>query len=163
MDPEVATSDDERRARRAARIFRLAFYPLAAIVAAVLLLGREPAVGKPVTTKFGATSQGREFKLGLDEKGRVAAFDTSLGAICPRGSLIEMPWNVQPADNVPFERDGDRLRVRETGDGWTLSLDGRVDERGRMTGKLKLVVRIEPKRSAAYDCVSPDVTFRAGV
>jgi hypothetical protein len=134
---------------------------LAAVLAAVLI-GRGGGPGEPVATKFGATTQGREFKLGLDEDGRPAAFATSIGAICPRGTLIEMPWDLGPGDNVPFQRRGDRLRVRERGDGWRLSLDGRVGERGGLRGRLELVVRVKPERGAAYDCTSPGVTFRAG-
>jgi len=163
VDPELAVSPEAvRRARRAARIARLVFYPLAAVVAAVLLLGREEAAGKPVTTKYGATAQGRQFELGLDGKGRPAAFATSVGAICPRGSLIEMPWALGPDDAVPFERDGDRLRVREQGDGWKLALDASVGERGGLRGTVSLVVRITPKRAPAYDCASERIAFSAG-
>ncbi len=162
MDPEAVSPEAARRLRRATRIVRLAIYPLAAVLIAVLLLGREQAVGKPVTTKYGATTQGRQFKLGLDSGGRPAAFDTSIGAVCPRGSLIEMPWSLGRDDNVDFERDGDRLRVHEHGDGWKLALDARMSENGGLRGKLSLVVRIKPKRGTAYDCSSPHVTFTAG-
>jgi hypothetical protein len=152
----------QRRARRAARIVRFAFYPLVVALAAVLLLGRDHAAGKPVTTKLGATTQGREFKLGLDKKGRPAAFDTALLAICPSGRTIGMPWSPTDGDPVRFERDGDRVRVQESGDGWKLALDGRMTDGGGLRGAVSLVVHVTPKTKPAYDCASPHVRFFAG-
>jgi hypothetical protein len=146
----------------ATRIFRVALFALAAVLAAALLIGRDHAAGKPVTTKLGATTQGREFKLGLDAKGRPAAFDTTLLANCPTGRQIGMPWNPADGDPVRFERDGDRLRVQESGDGWKLVLDGRTTEAGGLRGGLSLVVHVTPKTKPAYDCTSPNVRFFAG-
>ena len=162
MEPALPTSDDARRARRVARIVRLAFYPLAALLAAVLLLGRDEAAGKPVTTKYGATTQGRAFELGLDADGRPGAFSTEVSASCPDGTQIAMPWDPSDGDPVPFERDGDRLRVAERGDGWELALDARVGERGGLRGTVSLVVHVKPERRAAFECRSPGVRFSAG-
>src|SRR4051794_31909399 len=117
-EPEAITEADERRARRTGRWLRFAFYPLAAVLAAVLLLGRDEAAGAPVTTKFGSTTQGRQFELGLDKDGRVATFSTHVVATCPNGHRITMEWDPTDGDPVRFERDGDRLRVAERGDGW---------------------------------------------
>src|SRR5215208_2147198 len=65
---------------RGLRIARLALLPLVVVLAAVLLLGRGDAAGKTVTTKLGVTTQGREFRLGLDSDGRVSRFSTALSA-----------------------------------------------------------------------------------
>ena len=154
---------DERQAHRAAKLLRLAFYPLAALLIAVLLLGRgDDAAGKAVSTKLGATTQGREFKLGLDAKGRPAAFATEIIALCPNHTTVGMPGDPDAQDGVAVERDGDRLRVKESGDGWALTLDGTVREGGALRGTLSLVVHIRPKRGASYDCTSPHVRFFAG-
>jgi hypothetical protein len=161
-EPEAITEADERRARRAGRWVRLAFYPAAAVLAAVLLLGRDQAAGAPVTTKFGSTNQGRQFELGLDEKGRVATFDTHVIATCPSGRQVAMPWDPVDGDPVPFERDGDRLRVTESGDGWKLGLDARSTGKGGLRGKLTLVVHVRPKTRAPFDCTARGVTFFAG-
>jgi hypothetical protein len=154
---------DERQARRAAKLLRLVFYPLAALLLAVLLLGRgDDAAGKPVTTKRGVTTQGREFTLGVDSHGRPSAFSTKLLAICPNGSMIGMTWDPSVADGVPFTRDGDSLRVQESGDGWKLSLDGTVAKDGSTRGHVSLIVHITPKSKPAFDCTSPHVRFFAG-
>jgi hypothetical protein len=162
-EPAAITDADERNARRAGRWLRFAFYPLAAVLAAVLLLGRDEAAGAPVTTKFGSTNQGRQFEVGLDKKGRVATFDTDVVATCPSGHRIAMPWNPIDGDPVRFERDGDRLRVAERGDGWALGLDARSTGKGGLRGKLTLVVHVKPKTRAPFDCTAPGVTFSAGL
>jgi hypothetical protein len=161
-EPEAITDADERRARRAGRWVRLAFYPLAAVTAAALLLGRDEAAGAPVTTKFGATDQGRQFELDLDEDGRVAAFDTNVVATCPSGRQIVMQWDPGDGDPVRFERDGDRLRVAERGDGWALGLDARRTGAAGLRGTLTLVVHVKPKTRAPFDCAARDVSFFAG-
>jgi hypothetical protein len=157
-EPDVITEADERHARRAGRWIRFAFYPAAAVLAAVLLLGRDHAAGAPVTTKYGATTQGRVFKLGLDKQGRVAAFDTELVALCPNGHTITMPWSPAEREGVHFRRDGDDLRVTERGEGWEQELDAST-EGGGLSGTMKLVVHVTPKTRAAFDCVSKHLRF----
>src|SRR4051794_11640946 len=142
---------------------RLSILPLAAVLALVLFLGRgDDAAGKPVTTKRGVTTQGREFKLGVDSHGRPSAFSTQLLAICPDGSMISMTWDPSVAGGVPFTRDGDNLRVKESGDGWKLSLDGTVAKDRSTRGNVSLIVHVTPKTKPAYDCRSPHVRFFAG-
>jgi hypothetical protein len=133
------------------------------VLAAVLLLGRgDDRPGKPVTTKRGVTTQGREFKLGVDSHGRPSAFATQIVSLCPNGNMIGMPWDPSASDGVPFRRDGDKLHVEETGDGWKLALDGTVAKDGSTRGDVSLIVHITPKSKPAYDCRSPHVRFFAG-
>jgi hypothetical protein len=150
---------DVQQAHRAARRLRFALYPLAAVLLAMLLIGRDQAAGSPVTTKYGATTQGRRFELGLDAKGRPAAFDTELVALCPTGRLITMPWSPVDGDDVRFRRDGDRLRATERGDGWELGLDARSDGGGVLHGTLSLIVHVRPETRAPFDCRSRNVRF----
>ena len=152
----------QRRAHRAAHILRFTLLLLAAAAAAVLVLGRDHAAGKPVTTKLGATTQGRAFKLGLDKDGRPAAFDTELVAVCPNGHQIGMPWNPADGDPLRFRWDGDRVRIEESGDGWKLALDGRKTPGGGLRGSVSLVIHVTPRSKPAYDCASPHVKFFAG-
>ena len=159
---ETAEQGDEERARRATRWVRFALYPLAAVLAAVLLLGRDEAAGAPVTTKFGATNQGRQFELDLDEDGRAARFDTNVVATCPSGRQIVMQWDPADGDPVRFEHDGDRLRVAERGEGWELALDARSTGPGSLRGTLTLVVHVKPKSRAPFVCAARGVTFFAG-
>ena len=148
---------------RGVRAARLAIVPLLALLAgAVLLVGRGDAAGEPVSTKLGATTQGREFELGVDAKGRPAAFSTALAALCPTGRFVEVPWDPTDGDPVPFERDGDRVRVREEGEDYELELDGTVDEKGGMRGRMSLVVHVTPRTKPAYDCTSRNLRFFAG-
>jgi hypothetical protein len=148
---------------RGVRAARLAIVPLLALLAgAVLLVGRGDAAGEPVSTKLGATTQGREFELGVDAKGRPAAFSTALAALCPTGRFVEVPWDPTDGDPVPFERDGDRVRVREEGEDYELELDGTVDENGGMRGRMWLVVHVTPRTKPAYDCTSRNLRFFAG-
>lgn len=158
LPPEYA-----RQARRMQTALRLAILPLVLILALVLFAERgDGAPGKPVTTKRGVTTQGRAFTLGVDSHGRPAAFSTQLVALCPNGNIITMPWDPSAADGVPFERDGDKLHVAESGQGWKLSLDGTVAKGGSTRGTVSLVVHITPKSKPAYDCTSPHVRFFAG-
>jgi hypothetical protein len=133
-----------------------------AVVAAVSLTRLEQAPGKPVATKYGATSQGRAFALKLDADKTPVAFDTALSALCPMGRTISMPWSPVAGDGVRFNRDGDRLKVAEWGDGWRLELDGRVSDGGALRGTMSLVVNVRPKTRAPFDCRSPKVRFSAG-
>lgn len=134
---------------------------LFAAVSVVSLSRLESRPGKPVATKHGVTSQGRAFELRIDDEGRPVAFDTELSAICPSGRMIAMPWSPVHGDGVRFRRDGDRLRVSESGDGWRLSLDGKAGD-GTLRGTAQLVVHVTPKSRAAYDCRSPRVRVSAG-
>jgi len=154
---------DWEQANRLAKWMRFAIVPLVLVLAAILLLGRGDAVaGKPVKTKYGATSQGREFQLRLDEKGRPASFSTELVAACPSGRLVSMPWDSVDGDGVRFARDGDRLRVAERGKLWKLGLDARSTGKGGLRGKLTLVVHVRPETRAPFDCTARGVTFFAG-
>ena len=132
------------------------------IVAAVSFTRLDRAPGKPVATKYGATSQGRAFSVKVDADGSPVAFDTALSALCPSGRTISMPWSPAAADAVRFNRDGDRLKVAEWGDGWRLELDGRVADGGALRGTMWLVVNVRPKTRAPFDCRSPQVRFSAG-
>jgi hypothetical protein len=148
---------------RGLRAARMAIVPLVLLLAvAILLLGRDHAAGKPVATKLGTTTQGREFELGVDADGRAAAFSTQLAALCPTGRYVEVPWDPTDGDPSPFERDGDRVRVREVGEDYELELDGIVDRRGGMRGRMSLVVHVTPRTKPAYDCKSKNLRFFAG-
>lgn len=141
---------------------RLAILPLAAVLVAVLLLSaQDEAAGKPVKTRYGSTTQGLAFQLGVDDEGRPSTFATTIVARCPSGRTITMPWDSVDGDGVRFDRDGDRLRVLERGELWELELDGRFDEKGTIDGSLRVVVRVKPKTEAAFSCVSKGVRFTA--
>ena len=110
---------------------RLAILPLAAVLVAVLLLSsHDEAAGKPVKKRYGITTQGLAFELGVDAEGRPSTFSTTLVARCPSGHKVTMPWDSADGDGVRFRRDGDRLRVAERSKLWELELDGRFDEQG---------------------------------
>ena len=168
MEPNDDPNDDPNRepneqdweqANRLAKWMRFAIVPLVLVLAAILLLGRGDAVaGKPVKTKYGATSQGREFRLRLDDKGRPASFSTELVALCPTGRMVTMPWDSADGDGVRFVRDGDRLRVAEQSKLWKLALDARR-EGGVLRGTLELVVHVQPETRDPFDCVSKGITF----
>ena len=150
---------DWEQANRLAKWMRFAIVPLVLVLAAILLLGRGDAVaGKPVKTKYGATSQGRQFQLRLDDKGRPASFSTELVALCPTGRMVTMPWDSVDGDGVRFVRDGDRLRVAEQSKLWKLALDARR-EGGVLRGTLELVVHVQPETRDPFDCVSKGITF----
>ena len=160
VEPNDEPNDhDWEQANRLAKWMRLAIVPLVAVLAAILLFGRGDAVaGKPVKTKYGATTQGREFQLRLDAKGRPASFSTELVAACPTGRQVSMPWDSVDGDGVRFVRDGDRLRVTERGELWRLGLDARR-EGGVMRGTLELVVHVRPRTREPFDCVSKGLKF----
>jgi len=136
-EPTAEPSEhDWEQANRLAKWMRFAIVPLVLVLAAILLLGRGDAVaGKPVKTKYGATSQGREFQLRLDDKGRPASFSTELVATCPTGRLVNMPCKL-----------------------WKLALDARR-EGGVLRGTLELVVHVQPETRDPFDCVSKGLTF----
>jgi hypothetical protein len=152
---------DEEQARRTTFWLRVAIVPLIAVLAAVLLLGRDVAAGKPVKTKYGSTTQGLGFELGVDDDGRAATIATDIVARCPSGRTISMPWDSVDGDGVRFRRDGDRLRIAERSKLWELALDGRYDDKGTLGGTLRLVVHVEPKTRAPFDCASKNVRFTA--
>jgi hypothetical protein len=145
-------------------LLRFGFIALLGLVlVAVLWTQRDTTAGKAVTTKYGVTAQGREFKLGIDAKGRTSTFATEVAAICPTGTTISMPWDPTDGDPAPFERHGDRLHVAERGDGWALRLDARVNERGGLRGTVRLDMHLTPKGRSPIDCSSKDVRFSAGL
>lgn len=163
MEETVLAPDHARQAQRMQTALRLSIVPLVLVLAAALWFGRgDDAPGKPVTTKLGTTTQGREFRLGLDAHGHPSAFSTQLVARCPGGHLITMPWAPTAASGVRFDRDGDKLHVGEHGEGWKLALDGTVAKDGSARGTLSLIVHVTPKTKPAFDCASPHVRFFAG-
>ncbi len=130
--------------------------------AVVLALGLDRGPGKPVVTKYGSTTQGLAFELHLDADERPVSFDTTLIARCPDGRSISMPWVPVDGDGVVFRRDGDRLRVTESGDGWRLSMDATLAGSGSLRGTARLTVHLTPRGRAAIDCTSPQVRVTAG-
>lgn len=130
--------------------------------AVVLALGLDRGPGEPVATKHGSTSQGRAFELRVDADGRPVSFDTTLTARCPDGRSISMPWGPVDGDGVAFRRDGERLRVTESGDGWRLAMDATLTGSGVLSGVARLTVHLTPRGRAAIDCASPRVRVTAG-
>jgi hypothetical protein len=130
--------------------------------AVVFALGYDRGPGEPVATKYGSTTQGRAFELRLDADGRPVSFDTTLSARCPDGRTITMPWAPVDGDGVVFRRDGERLRVKESGDGWKLSMDATVAGSGALRGVAELSLHLTPRKHAPVDCASPQVRVTAG-
>ncbi len=130
--------------------------------AVVFALSYDRGPGEPVATKYGSTTQGRAFELRLDEDGRPVSYDTTLTARCPDGRAISMPWQPVDGDGVVFRRDGDRLRVKESGDGWKLSLDATLAGSGALKGVAQLSLHLTPKGHAPVDCSSSRVRVSAG-
>jgi hypothetical protein len=155
----------EEEVPRGLQMARLVIVALVALLVGVVLLvlAHDDAAGEPVATKLGATTQGRQFELGVDAKGRPAHFATEIVAQCPTGRSVSVPWDPTDGDPVPFERDGDRVRVREEGQDYELEMDGTVDAKGGMRGRLSLVVHVTPRTKPAYDCASKNLRFFAGV
>ena len=85
----------------------------AAATAVLVVAGVDRSPGKAVATKYGATSQGREFALKLDRDHTPVAFDTELVALCPSGRTVSMPWSSVDGDGVAFRHAGDKLHVAE--------------------------------------------------
>jgi hypothetical protein len=141
---------------------RLSLLVLLVVVLAGVSLARGGGPGKPVATKYGVTSQGRAFEVELDADGEPVAFDTELGAMCPTGRMVAMPWSSNSSDGVPFRRSGGKLRVAERGDTYELGLDATVARNGALRGTMTLVVHVRPRTRAPFDCVSPKVRFSAG-
>jgi hypothetical protein len=141
---------------------RLSLLLLLIVVLAGVSLARGGGPGEPVATKYGVTSQGRAFEVKLDADGEPVSFDTELGAMCPTGRMVAMPWSSDSSDGVPFRRSGGKLRVAERGDTYELGLDATVTGNGALRGTMTLVVRVRPRTRAPFDCVSPKVRFSAG-
>ena len=135
---------------------------LLAVVGAAVTLGRGGGPGEPVATKYGVTSQGRAFELKLDGDAQPVAFDTEIAAMCPSRRMVSMPWSADAADGVPFRSSGGKLHVAERGDTYELSLDATVAKDGALRGTMSLVLHVEPKTRAPFDCTSPRVRFSAG-
>jgi hypothetical protein len=141
---------------------RLSLLLLLVVVLVGVSLARGGGPGEPVATKYGVTSQGRAFEVKLDADGEPVAFDTELGAMCPTGRMVAMPWSSNSSDGVPFRRSGGKLRVAERGDTYELGLDATVARNGALRGTMTLVVHVRPRTRAPFDCVSPKVRFSAG-
>lgn len=141
---------------------RLSLLLLLVVVLVGVSLARGGGPGEPVATKYGVTSQGRAFEVKLDADGEPVAFDTELGAMCPTGRMVAMPWSSDSSDGVPFRRSGGKLRVAERGDTYELGLDATVARNGALRGTMTLVVHVRPRTRAPFDCVSPKVRFSAG-
>ena len=135
---------------------------LVAVVSAGMVAMRDRGPGKPVATKYGVTSQGREFAVKVDGDGQPVAFSSEIAALCPSGRMASMPWSPSEADGVPFHRAGDKLTVAERGELWELELDGTVAKDGALRGTMSLVLHVKPKTRAPYDCTSPRVRVSAG-
>ena len=141
---------------------RLSLLLLLVVVLVGVSLARGGGPGEPVATKYGVTSQGRAFEVKLDADGEPVAFDTELGAMCPTGRMVAMPWSSDSSDGVPFRRSGGKLRVAERGDTYELGLDATVARNGALRGTMTLVVHVRPRTRAPFDCVSPKVRFSTG-
>ena len=119
----------------------------------------------------GKTSQGQYFDLEARDDGEVDAFDTRLVAECDDGQTVEIRWWPWDGDPVAFERDGERLDVREewrreeddgvVETGWA-TLDGRVSSDGRSASGV-VTAQSTFSRTGADDvvCRATDVTWRA--
>jgi hypothetical protein len=90
------------------------------------------------------------------------SFDTELGAMCPSGRMVSMPWAPVDGDGVRFRRTGSKLAVAERGDTYELGLDATVAKNGALNGTARLVVHVRPQTRAPYDCTSPRVRVSAG-
>jgi hypothetical protein len=99
----------------------------------VVVLGtRQP--DEPAHVVEGGTAQGSIFDLRLEEDGDPVGLSTRLRLPCGGGQHHVITWTPWDGAPVPFERDGDRLRIRKpweresdgvSEEGW-IELDGRL-------------------------------------
>jgi hypothetical protein len=166
VEPETEGTD--RRARRALWGFRLAFYPAAIAVGAILLIGRGDAAAD--TAPFvGKTSQGHSISFDADGDGRPVALDTQLNGACPNGWAYTTPWRVADGDRVRFRRDGSRLWAMQSvtlhydngnlGRG-LYTLDAWVED-DRVEGVIEVVEHVRPPKGTTWACGSQPVGFTA--
>jgi hypothetical protein len=156
-----------RRARRALWAFRLAFYPAAVAVAAILLIGRGDAVAGTEHLD-GRTSQGASITLRFDD-GRPVGLETRLAAMCPNGHRDWTPWRPADGERLRFRRDGSRLWALEL---VTIDYDNGNVGRGvyrfdawvsddRVEGTLEVVEHVDPAEGDDWACGSEPVGFTA--
>jgi hypothetical protein len=146
-------------AKRAIRLFRVVFYPAAALVVLLWMLHRgEPPAG-PLTLS-GHTDQGMFVTVGVRD-GRVYRFRAWIRSRCDGGGEYTTRWVSGPR----FSHQGDGAQQRasysEITD-WTtrqeLAFGARAAD-GIVTGTLRATVRVsEPFRGV---CRSGPVTFSA--
>ena len=155
--------------RRIRLVVRVVLYGTLALIGAALWAARP---GEKLALA-GETSQGEHFDLQTFEDGGVHAFQTYVVARCDRGGgTREISWVPADGDPVPFDRDGERLRVREEwrhehDDGWSeegwATLDGRVAEDGRSAGGvIDAATTFEHQAGRRFECRASGVRFRAG-
>ena len=146
-----------RKARRVRRVFRLIFYPGAAIVAFLLLTGSR----EPDGLLEGRTSQGDAFVMHV-EGDRPVWFDTAFTSTCPSGDKTHRAW--ASTRRPVATRDGRFELEQSRPSRWpggrtgtmTLRLDARVED-GAATGTLWFQNRL-----GSYVCSAGPVTFSAG-
>ena len=154
--------------RRIRWIFRTVLYGGLALVAAALIAARP---GDRIVLS-GETSQDEFFNMETHSGGGVSSFQTHLRARCSNGdSTWQVSWTPADGQPVPFERDGERLRVRETwerelGDGtiekgWA-AIDARVAGDGRSaSGAMDTRIRFALDGHEYATCWAWNVRFRA--
>ena len=161
--------EDLRSARRAALIVRVLVYGVLCAIAAALLAARfgDP----PAEPLVGVTDQDAQIAIELDREQRPYRFDVQLFVTCPNGERWPARWWEVDSDRVPFERDGDRLRV-EVDTGFhafrngdlareLYSFDGRVTD-DRAEGVLRFTQQVDPVSGGAdFECASGPVRFTA--
>lgn len=154
--------------RRIRLVVRVVLYGTLALIGFVLWSARP---GEKLAIA-GETSQGEHFDLQTFDDGGVHAFQTYVVTRCDEeGETREISWFPADGDPVPFERDGDALRVREewhhehedgwSEDGWA-RLDGRVAGDGRSAaGVIDAETTFEHPAGRRITCRASRVRFRA--
>lgn len=159
------------RGRRALRAFRVAFYPLALGAAVLLLLHARHDGGTRQANAVlsGRTAQGESIALELDGSKPLGLL-TMLHTRCPSGERRDVGWSPWDGNPVPFERDGGRLRVRETADrsyadgqtGHTVvTLDASVAAE-RASGTMRAIESFARGGVPTVTCDSGPIRFTAG-
>ena len=151
-------------ARRALLLFRLCFYPLAALLLVWLLFwrgGDEPEAARSTTHLAGTTSRALPVRLVLDGE-RPTYFATRLDLECWKAPPFKVWWRVAGDDLI---RDRDHLVVHSNGTMYSdrrevglgvLRAEGRIDAR-QYRGEM----RYDLVTDGRSRCHSGDVTFTA--
>ena len=123
---------------------RSVLYGTLALLAAAVLAMRQPD-DLATNTISGRTSQGNAFEIATRTNGSVVGFATLIRTRCSAGDTQHVSWSPGDGAPVPFERRGDRLRVREEWERWSEGyeergwavLEGKVADDGRsVTGTI---------------------------